>query len=350
MGKKLIGTAILTGVFGLYLGYCTICNISDYVGFGRITNGFATIGAATSANKKKVGLSMEEMLQKIETMVEERKGDNVAIFYDNERHNVDNFIELTKRARERSRQIGILNEAYVSGELKNPEELPKWMRIVFERSKGEPNMPDYMKRLLKDELARNVSVLYEANNDAISGDERVSGEKVSSENFALIDVLDTAAGKAWWSPFDMDYVPMVNAAAHGEFALYYFSMGYVDEGIEHLKKSKEILSKYDDDVDLGVVLSDFPAMNVGTLKGLVDSAVLEMEKLDKMPLEFKYTPGWWEQVQKFTESLGSTEVCLGKWAEDLQGKYSTRAWCNGLLGVVMLAISGIGLYFGREDY
>lgn len=298
-------------------------------------------GVTKASSLDTTEITMETLLGDAEKNAQKWKGENSAILYDIDIYSMDNIIDLIHDAKLRAREIGLLDNAYKVGYL-SPE-APEWVVATYANLKSNKKDDKKYNRLVSSELAGTIQTVYESFNDAVSGEVTVTGKDVSTNNYALVSILENAADASFWSPSDASYTKMNNAWSHAYFSLVYSGMGRLDKAVENLEKTATILSEFSDDVDLAVVRSDLPTYEMKHLKSAVKSAINEFKELDAMPLEDKYTQGWWGMVQKKSESLGSSDCNIGELSSYFGGKLGTKSIINwSLAGVLGLGLLGLG--------
>ena len=343
LGKALLGVGSLLTLFS---GYKIISNTSTYLDVDKkIEKKIGSSGGTVVTGKKEGILSMEELLEEAYNNSKQWEGVNSALVFKSEMYNMENMQEILKAAIQHAHEIGMLDDAYTSGEL--PEDAPEWVKITYENCKPDWRMSLKEKRLLSSEFAGVIGTVYEAFNDAVSGGVQAKGN-VSQTNMALIDSMEKAANWSYGSPIDVDVTPINNAWAYTYFSLIYSDMGKLEKAVENLELADEILSEYPDDLDLTIARSDIDTMNIGRLRKSINSAIYAFRVLDGMNPEMKYTQGWWEQVKKKSESLGSSNVFIGDMADKFGGRYGQAAliW---ILPLVLGAGLTVGGYLSNKE-
>jgi hypothetical protein len=346
--KKIVFTI---GVLAaLLFGYKTYKNIGDTIKFNsKITSSIALSGATTTISKLqnvKSDQSMESMLEEALINVRTYKDENFAIFYHTEFYNSNNFIELIEESIKRAKELGMLDQAYKTGKV--DDSAPDWVKYTFNSIKPKDNQNPQENRVLSSELGSVVKNMYEAFGDAVSGGVTVSGDNVKVSNMALVCMLDNVSTKAWWPTSHANFSDMKNAWANTYFALLYANMGNLKKATDHLTKTSEILDKYPDNADLAIIVPGYKNLTMSYLKGSVKSAIDELNALDNMDIKDKYTSGWWGNVQKKAQSLGSGDVFIGEISKSYSNRLKTRIILWGVLGLgglILTAYSGLS-----EDY
>jgi tetratricopeptide (TPR) repeat protein len=333
----------------LLSGYKIISNICSYLDVDKkIEKNIAVAGATTTAGKKEGVLSMEELLEEALENSKQWNGQNSAIFFKSQMYSMDNLQDILKTAIQHAHEIGMLDDAYKTNELS--ADAPEWVKLSFENCQPDDNASLKYRRLFSSELGGTVDASYEAFNDAVAGGAVPEDRQVKQTNMALVDLMERAADRSWWSPIDVDVTPMNNAWAHTYFSLIYSDMGKLGKAVEELKKAQGILYKYPDSTELTIVRSDLKTLTIGYLKKSIQSAISEFEGLDKMPAELKYTRGWWGQVQKKSESLGADNVFIGNMADHYGGRYGCAAGLWFLPLALGIAIAAGGYFLDDTRY
>jgi tetratricopeptide (TPR) repeat protein len=346
-----IGKGIIIGglVLAAYSGYRCISNWSQWLDMDKkVHNVLVATAATTVASSKDPNvLSMESLVDEALASAKQWKGKNTALIFKSTYFQMNNLIDLLEDTKVHLYDIGLLDTAYKTGKL--PENAPEWVKRTIGGCKASPTAEPLLKWLGSSELGSLVGTIYEAAGDSISGGQHIEGE-ASASTYSLCEIMERAAGQAYTNPFDVDVTPMCNAFAHTYFGLIYANMGKLDKAVSQLKQTSNILEQYDDSIDLSFWRDDVKTYTMKDLKALVYSATVELDSLDHVPDNVKYNEGWWKQVQKKAESLGTDNVSLPDLADDIGGKLGERAALWGILGVLGgLAIAGLGVKIESES-
>jgi len=338
-GKTLIVGGLALAVFAGYKG-CSDFN-NGIRADKQIITPIKLAGATITAGANQSSQSMESLLT--EAMINSKKhaGENTAIYYKTDIYSVDNLTELLSTAAQHAKELGMLDNAYKTGQLSS--DAPQWVRLTYENCVPPQETNMNLRRLLSSEFSGVIGTVYESFNDAVSGGVIVSGEKVETQNMSLINILDDAAGKSWWPTSHANYTAMNNATAHTYFSLIYANMGELDKVNVELNKALTILEKYPDNADLAVIIPGYKNLNMGYLKNTVKDAIKEFDGLNNVDSDKKYTRGWWGQVQKKAESLGSNDMFIGAIAQDQKGRYDSKStiwWIAAIVGGAALGVTG----------
>lgn len=344
LGKTLMGLGVVAILAGGYNGCKEYMKGIDADRYN--TTIISLAGATTTLSKSQGSMSMESLIEEAANYSKTWKDENLGIFYGLEQYNGNNLIELLETAKQHAKELGMLDQAHKTGKL--PEDAPHWVRIAYVNTVADKNNNDIKyKRLLDSELGQQIQIAYESFNDAVSGGVVVK-EKVKTNNMSLIQLLDNAASKSWWPWTDAGYRDMNKAYAHTYFALIYANMAKLDKAVNELEKARTVLDTYPETADLALTFDNYKSLTIGYLKGSIISAQNELKSLDNMPIEYKYTAGWWGKIQKKAESLGSNDIFIGDLANTFDYKYDQRSalwWVGGLVG--LFALAGLGIKFNE---
>jgi tetratricopeptide (TPR) repeat protein len=325
---------ILTVVFMVF----GISTCSRYLHIDKETvKTFSLAGSMTTLQKSDSILSMQQLLEEAYEDFGHRHGDNSAVFWRTSLYEADNLLQLTEYAARRAYDLGTLDAAYKTGIL--AVQAPAWAKKTYAQFKTDESYPPAINALLSSEMGKVISSVYEAFNDAISGG-AISSEGEST-NMALIDNLKKACGRTFWK-IRIKHRHMRNAHGYAYIALLYANMGDIDQAVAYLEKSYEQLKFYSDDQNIAIFRHNVKTLEMGGLKKSLRSAITELQALRDIPEEYKYTAGWWQQLQKKAESLGADDVYLGDMADSYASKIGTRSifwWLLTIIAFVLFLIA-----------
>jgi len=344
--SMIVGASML--IFGGYQG-CS--NFNKHIESDKkITTEITMAGATATLNKDQGVVSMELCLENAEKGSQMFKDKNLAIFWsDLAFYDGNNLTKLISAAKQQSREIGMLDEAYKTKII--PENAPEWVKQTYKNNVPSDILTSstIIQRLSDNEFLSAIRDAYEGLNDAVSGGVVVSGNGVNSNNMSLLDILNEAKSNAWLPWTDLKYKDMQNAHAHTYFALIYANMAKLDEAVTELGLAKTILDKYPDDA-LASMAMEYDYLKVGYMKNSIESIAKELNDLNKMDMSRKYTSGWFGQIQKKSESLGTEEIFIGDVASALSGKQGERSTYYWILGLAGLALGISGVVRKQNEY
>ena len=333
--KKIIAGVALLG--SLYFCGKTIQNAYNWHSFDKNVTKYVEVanGAVTSGRKEGI-VSMEESLDTAYENAKAWEGTNPAIIWKTSYSDVDTFMVLTKRASQRAREIGQLEEALRTGEA--PIDAAEWVKITVNSLRVNENDSPLLKRIAYSEKGQTIASSYEALNDVIAGGSRVSGEKTSTEDRSLAYTLDRASG--WRAIIRTEADDYKNAAAQTKVAMINSNMGYLTDAIANLKKAYAAIEKYPDSKNLSI-WRDVATMNQGVSEKSILSAADKFKEVEYTDPSLKYSAGWWDRVSKLGESIGGDETpCLTDLADNICGRYATRFGCDIAILLSLGALSG----------
>ena len=182
---------------------------------------------------------------------------------------------------------------------------------------------------------------YEALNNSIAGGTRTTGKNLKEKDRSLLDTLEKASGWRSIIRFQADDFKQ----AYGDVFVGYLmsNMGDLTRGLEYFEKAKELMDAYPDEKNLAII-RDTPELSQKIIKGLINSSIKELTALDKD--SSKYSAGWWKRLTYYNESIGGqSKPSIQDISETIYGRYGSRAFWSGVIGLASLYIAG---RFGKK--
>ena len=124
------------------------------------------------------------------------------------------------------------------------------------------------------------------------------------------------------------------AADYLKIGLIYADIGELDKAIESFQKAYDAIERYPDEMPILTTTQ-------GVAERFILSAISELEEINHTDPSLKYSPEWWERIEKVTNIIkGHESPCLEEMAENIEKNYKEKAAINFLISLGIL-----GLYF-----
>jgi tetratricopeptide (TPR) repeat protein len=277
--------------------------------------------------------------------------ENPAIIWKTPITSVKALEELLDKSIERSRQIGQFQESLRTGEIK--PDFPQWVKNAHEKinpaifaqelklnsanySEGTKAMIRALEELTKSEYGQRIANEYEALNKTVAGGTRISAKNLKEKHRSLLDTLKKAGG--WRSIIRLQADDYKEAHAQVFVGYLMANLGDLDTGLKHFHRAKEIMDKYQDDKNLAIIRNT-PELSQATIKGLINSSIKELTRLNEDTS--RYSAGWWKRLTYYNQSIGGqSNPSIQDLSEDINGRYLSRAWWTGIVGLVSLYVAG----------
>lgn len=293
-------------------------------------------------------LSMESALRQAQQHITVSPLPNPAIIWKTPLTEVGELQDLFDKAVQRCREIYHLEESFREGKVK--PNYPDWVKqaqatlhipslvahlSVEEREQIKAILPS-LEQLAQSEYGQRVGSEYENLNSIVGGGTRTTAKNLEEHHRSLLETLELAGG--WRSIIRFQADDFKETYAHVFIGYLQANMGYLKEALEHFQRAKERLADYDDDKNMAI-FRNTPNLELSTMKGLIDSSIRELSKLEKDPA--KYSTGWWKRLRYYNRSIGGQEdPSINDVAEAIYDRYRTRWWFSGALGLGLLYFAG----------
>lgn len=292
-------------------------------------------------------LSMESALQDARAHLTVSPLENPAIIWQTPQTSVATMDELLDKAITRTQQIEQFKESFENGTVSAAAQ--QWVREAHSQLNIESllatatpeervlleRIAPALAQLAGSEYGQRIGSEYETLNSVVAGGTRTTAKGMHERHRSLLDTLAKAGG--WRSIIRFQADDYKRAHAHVFVGYLMANMGYLPEGLAHFRQAKAVMDRYPSSKNLAI-LRDTPELSQHTITGLIDSAVRELESLDRDPS--KYSTGWWKRLRYYNRSIGGqNDPSIQDMAEAITGRYWARlsiAVCAGL----------VSLYFG----
>lgn len=344
---------LANGFFGLTilsLGYSAL-NVWNMHTFDKYVIKQIEIAAnvpSVSSSESTSDLSMETSLRNAKSQLNVSRLENPAIIWKTPLTEISTLDDLLEKSIERSKQIGQLQESFRTGKVQS--DAPQWVKDAHSKldlktiySNLSQNEADIISRIIPtlteladSEYGQRIGSEYEALNTVVAGGTRTQGKSLSERNRSLLDTLSKASG--WRSIIRFQADDYKNTHAHVFIGYLMANMGYLSEGLKHFHEAKKLMDKYPDNQNLAII-RDTPELNQKTIKDLINSSIIELEKLDKD--SSKYSTGWWKRLRYYNQSIGGqVNPSIQDVSEEIYGRYSKRFFWTGILGLGFFFLAG----------
>jgi len=328
--KKIIQAALLGGTIAS--GVVMLYNAYNWHAFDKGVGKYIELANGSMVAAKQEGiLSMEECLNTANENAKKWAGKNTGIIWKTPYTDVDTFRILTRKASQRCREIGQLEEALRTGD--SPKHAADWVKQTVDSLHTSAESSPLMKRLAYSEGGQTIACAYKALIDIIAGGANASLKHQGGvEDRSLDHMLNIAKGGRSIIRFQAD--DYMKAYDNTKIAVINADMGYLADAVKDLRKAYELIEAYPDEKNLALIRNVI-TMNQGALEGSILGAMSKLKELDNVDPSLKYSAGWWDQVHKMTESVGGHNVpCLTDFSGEIEGGYAARFWLG--LGLTTL--------------